>query len=147
MRRNDLPVDAYEVGKDLVDYDRIKKERSKYNETNDCSVVAVSIVLGIDYGKSHKLLEQMGRLHMEGAYLDQIVAAVRSTGATCERVLSGLEPWSKKCKTPISLERNIPSGDYLVFTRRHVLPVTGKKVRDWTSGRRHRVLTIFRVTK
>ena len=131
-----------------MDYcDTIRKERSKYNETNDCSVVAVSIVLGIEYGKAHKLLEQMGRKHMKGAYQRQIIAAVRSSGASCERVLNALEPWTKKCKTPISLQRNIPDGNYLVFTRRHVFAVTDKRVRDWTEGRRHRILAIFRIKK
>jgi hypothetical protein len=131
-----------------MDYcDTIKKERSRYNETNDCSVVAVSIVLGIGYGDAHKLLENMGRKHMEGAFQDQILAAVRSFGASCERVLNAIEPWSKECKTPISLQRNIPDGDYLVFTRRHVFAVTSKRVRDWTEGRRHRILAIFRVKK
>lgn len=84
---------------------------------------------------------------MEGAYLHQILAAIRSTGATCEMVLPPLEPWVTKCKTPISLEKNVPDGEFLACTKNHVLAVSGRKVRDWTSGRRHKILAIFRVEK
>ena len=148
MRRDYLPVYAREVGKDLVSYlSEIEPERQTLNETNDCSVVAVSVALGLSYSESRELLCSHGRRHRGGATSEQIIKAVRSTGATCELVLHFLEPWLVKCKTPISIEKNIPDGNYLVFTSKHVFAVNDGTVMDWTRGRKHRVKLVYRIKK
>lgn len=42
------------------------ESRSKFKESNDCSVRAISIATGIDYAIIHKLCEKRGRLQRKG---------------------------------------------------------------------------------
>ena len=73
------------------DFLHLEKYQDWYNETNDCTVVALAIALGMSYPNAHSLLEWWGRAprrgikaisilhemwtkghHIEGKYLRQV---------------------------------------------------------------------------
>lgn len=122
-------------------------ESRKVGETNDCTVKALAIVTNLSYQKSREILQQKGRRYRKG-----LVSSVRDYNPTLLKTIQelGFSVKRVKCnsKTVRTLERNVKSnGTFLVFTNSHVLAMKDKEVMDWTKGRCHRVLTVWKIEK
>lgn len=58
-----------------------------------------------------------------------------------------LEPWEVKAKTIRTLERELPSkGKFLIEVRGHMLAVVDGQTLDWSAGRQHHLLNVWRIT-
>lgn len=121
--------------------------RRYYGDTNFCSVLAVSVVADISYGKAFHAYRREGRrtrcgTHqlMQHAVLKQF--KLKSTldgdktrlysGKTLNNVLMACCRWS---------------GRYLVYVRGHVLAVRDGVCEDWTAeGSRRKVIAVYKVS-
>ena len=121
------------------------KASEALGETNDCSVKALSVALGVSYDVAHSALRARGRKERRGVQMRAIHGAAADLGY---KLVPVTLPWVKRCKTAITLAANLPSrGRFLVDMPRHVAGCAAGKVLDWTEGRRKRVVTIYRPVK
>ena len=131
-------------------YTKAYAAAAKLRETNDCTVKAVAVVTGLPYAEAHALLRRYGRRPGHGMTAfgpKGYHAAIESLGFTVTR----LEGHAlNRCKTIVTLGRALPSrGVFLVLTssNRHVLAARGGQVHDYTAGRRHRIASVWRVSR
>lgn len=118
--------------------------RKALNETNDCAVIAVSIVCQKPYDDVHKVFMQVGRKCRRGVSRDMIFRAIK--------IVTGAEPEYKfayhefgKRVTVSKVGNFLNRGRYVAITRNHCLAVVDGNVQDWTDGRRHQVQTFMKV--
>lgn len=122
-------------------YNAISKSSNKFNERNDCTVKAVSIVCGKTYNDSHTACAKLGRTHGKGMKSGVVLQVIESLKYTC---------------TPITLTRKytvrtitqICNKDkkYVAFVNGHILAITDKNVDDWTAGRKHVIESLYEIT-
>lgn len=131
-----------------MEFETLKKRASEHGETNDCAVVCLAALLGGDdiaYDLAHCHLKEWGRVKHQGMYMRDIVKAIEDAGIPLE--VYG--PHQFKARTPISIERDpfFRKGHFVIEFRAHVAAVIDGKVVDWTEGRRHRIMRVFKVRK
>ena len=115
------------------------KCRISRNEKNDCSVVALTLATNVNYDVAHKALEKNGRQSRKGAYVYQIIAAVKDLGCQIQRVEL------KRKYTSRTIPSLCHSGTYLVNINQHIYTLKDGVVLDYTAGRRHIVESVYRV--
>ena len=72
----------------MRDYKELAKiGRTYYRDTNFCSVIAVSTICNISFGKARVKLEKAGRAHKKGVYAFQYHAVIKSRGFNLELVI------------------------------------------------------------
>ena len=122
-----------------MDYQTVRTESGARNEHRDCAVVATSLVTGTPYNQVHNIMKKFGRKTGKGTPWHIIENTLRELGyQMCE------QPFSDK--TVRTFERN----DRRVFpmlirVRGHVLASVRGKVQDWTQGRCHRILAVYKI--
>ncbi|MCH9712597.1 MAG: hypothetical protein K0U20_08255 [Proteobacteria bacterium] len=124
------------------------KDQKFSNETNDCSVVALSIACDISYADAHAALAARGRPARRGAYTHQSIDAAKDLGYTVHE-LEGDElvnPETGCGYTATTIGQLCKKGRFMVQVHRHIFAVVDGQVQDWTKGRRHRVKRVMEVT-
>lgn len=121
------------------------KASLKRGERNDCSVKAVSIAARVPYNVAHDALAFFGRQNGRGVYMATALEAVKKLGCTFEtdkqpRQSNGSR-WTAK-----TIGLGYPRGYFIVEFRGHVAAMINGVVQDWTDGRRHQVICVYRVT-
>jgi hypothetical protein len=133
----------------MITFDLVQRESQAIGERNDCTVKAVSIACQIPYSEAHGYLKALGRRkgcgwfpnnhqrrkrgHVSG-YIDNL----DFLGIEYERV-------SVVSKTVSQIEKELRTGHYMVHVRGHVLALVDGKVQDWTEGRRHRIVSVYKI--
>lgn len=125
-------------------FTQIKNQRVP-GECRDCSVISAAIAGRVSYKVAHAALKAQGRKDRGGAYTFQSVEALQSLGCTVERLQFGPQP-NGNGWTAASIGRRFPRGYYLVTFRGHIAAMVNGKLEDWTAGRRHKVLGVYKVT-
>ncbi len=121
---------------------KLIKDSQSFNESRDCTVKAVAIACNVPYKVAHKAMSDNGRKPRQGAYPFQTHNAIKSLGFKVEMT------HRFTAKTITTLARELPSrGVFIVHVRGHVLACRGGEVKDWTEGRRNRILSVYRVSK
>src|SRR5262245_49498871 len=127
------------------------------NERNDCAVVAVAIVCGVDYKVAHAALAAEGRKPRRGTYNAMTQSAIKKLGKTLRpiRTRDIIEtypmPHRRNCQyvTTHHPRRFPKSWDpkkvYLISVRGHILAVKNGEVQDWSRNKSMRVLSIYEV--
>ena len=116
----------------------VKKSSRVMKETNDCAVRAVSIATGRPYRTVHKHFCANGRKRRKATPFHVTLNTLNDLGFT-------LRYFKTKAKTVRSLEKDPPPGVYLIRVRNHMLCLRDGKVHDWTSGRLHRIIFMYKV--
>jgi len=107
-----------------------------------CGPVAISVLTGIQGAEVvHTVSHLRQWRHGGGMRLRDILVALKSFGVSME--LDG--ELSAKVKTPITAARVLRKGSFLCVTRDHVFAVKNGRVIDWTDGRRHRVIGVYKI--
>ena len=128
-------------------YDNLVSESSRFNETRDCTVIALAVVTGESYATCWKAMKLIaGRRPRRGGHMY----------GNLERLLEpfGLQPetiWEKRprCRGFLLMtarERLSSHQSYLLFTARHVAAMTNGIIHDWASSRRLPVRAVVKVT-
>ena len=148
---------------------------SDMDERNDCAVRAVAVATGVSYQTAHAALRVQGRKDRDGTYPCETHKAVQSLRFQLEDVTEqyagkreyrtrkfwSIDRWGYEyeqerttatrlgpVKTVTTAEKYLPKDRvFIVFVREHVLCVRDGKAQDCTSGRRHHVKSIYRVTR
>ncbi len=121
---------------------------------------AIALATGTKYAKVHYEFKKVGRRDRCGTRRPQQEKVLDALGyelklvhvADKVRRFMPLEDRGIKnkfkSKTITTLANELPSrGVFIVYTRGHMLCARGGKVLDWTDGRRHRILEVYRVVK
>jgi hypothetical protein len=122
-------------------YAKIRRIADRMEESNDCGIIAVAAITGLTYKRVHKEFERVGRKHRRGVNIVQILDVLRCLSVKVEermfppRTINQCE--RKLCKR----------SRWLIITRSHAVAMTGGEVHDWTKGRKHRPVIIFRCNR
>lgn len=124
-------------------------------ETNDCSVIAISILSGLPYAEVHAAFEAAGRKPGKGTYQEVMMKAVTTLGLRLVRVnlqtyLDKL-PRGGKSLTTNTANRypHIFDGapPMLVHVSGHALALMNNKVHDWSANNQKRIVAAWEVHK
>ena len=123
-----------------MNYIKAAKKATELNETNDCSVKAVSIACDVPYFVAHKALKLQGRRNRKGSLIPQIRRAFESLGFKTVQV-------KHKAATVSTLanDSTVQQGFYVAVVSRHILAVVNGKIEDWSEGSRRRIESVYRV--
>lgn len=101
--------------------EEVKAERAALNETNDCTVVSLSVLLGVPYLEAHARMRQGGREHRKGRFMHKAAAWANMTQ------LRGI---LDKGVTLNQFVTAHPRGRFWVEVRGHALAVVDGVVHD-----------------
>ena len=112
----------------------------KFCETNDCSVIALSIGCGISYEKAHKIMGECGRARRAGVTGQQVLQGVLKTGQNYSLIR---EPHKRHCRksayTLKTIGKAFPRGRYLAIVKGHIVAIVDGIVHDWAADSSRRV--------
>ncbi len=120
--------------------------RKANKETNDCGVIAMSIVCRTTYKAAHKALQRNGRKQRNGATTYELLGAVVNHGFKIEGVKK-LKQKNGSRYTPKTIGDKLNRGYYLCFCNNHVFAVVNGDVEDWTEGRKHHITQAYKVIR
>lgn len=115
---------------------------NRHNEHRDCAVRALAIAGDYEYDDVHYVFHLCGRLNRKVTPWHVTEKAVKMLRFRMVDVTGWFE--SRTVRT-LELEMRYRPGRYLVRVSRHLLPVVDGKVHDWTKGRLHRIISIFKL--
>lgn len=129
---------------------KTRTQREAYNETNDCSVVAVAIAGKVSYDMAHSVLKKCGRVNRKGASIQAVSAAFASIGA--KEIKVNMMKLREKNKgvglTPNNVTKVLSKyRNYVAYTHDHVIAIRKGVVEDWTEGKRHRITELYEVKR
>jgi hypothetical protein len=126
-------------------YETVMAERLEhFGEDNDCTVVALSLVLGIPYDVAHKMLADQGRQYKTGFRLvewlyEDNISGWWVTVVSCPRVFHGsLNRHTVTLPTLAKVRRDFPRGRFIVRKRNHVFAMIEGVIHD-DAGPRTRI--------
>lgn len=136
-------------------YQEITKQSRSIGENNDCSVRAMCVATGESYEDCHAAFELAGRKRGDATWTSMYSPAADLLGynlikhdRTNTYYTDCRYDWINHCKTPISAEKHLPrEGGYILIVDGHAIGARDGSVHDWTRGRRHRILSIFKLRK
>ena len=121
---------------------------SAIGDTNACTVIATAIVCGCSHASADRVLNEIGKrerrkgVYFHGTQLMHDVLSRFNKVASCEySSRDGGRGFSLK-----TVAKRYPKGRYLVFIRGHVAALRNGKLDDWSDGRSHKVLAVFKIT-
>lgn len=122
---------------------------ARMRESNDCTVKAVAVVMGVTYQAAHQALELHGRKRNRGAF--STIEAIETLGGTWVEVPDWQYRDEWGMKTPITasaaLKKHLPNANVLIYYRGHISGAVNGIIHDWANGRKHhisRVIQVFR---
>jgi hypothetical protein len=125
-------------------YSDFSTDRADHRETNDCTVIAVSVACGISYAKAHALLAAAGRKPRKGLSQYKYHPVIEALGFEVVKITDQF-----KSKTVRTIERELAAKyggiKILVNVPRHVLAWDGTQIVDWSAGRIHRVENVYAI--
>ena len=129
---------------------KTRKQREPYNETDDCTVVAVAIAGKVSYDMAHSVMKKCGRKDRSGASVRTVSAALASIGA--EEIKLRVMELEYKNKgvglTPNNIVKVLSKyRTYIAYTVNHVLTIRKGVVEDWTDGKRHKITEVYEVKR
>ena len=139
-------------------YHAINKESIKFQEDNDCSVRALTALIG-NYERAHKIMEQVGRKPKKGAMTHIILKGFEDAGfklhAVPARTFIDQYPTAHRnalkhvtTHHPERFNAVWKDGNsYIMFTASHVLALIDGLNVDHTKGKMWRAKLIYRVEK
>jgi hypothetical protein len=145
------------------EYKQVRTDGLAMNETNDCAVVAISIVCGVSYATAHAALKTQGRKDRQGAYRGTQLRAIESLGFYVASVYRHhiKEGIIAKYPAPHNTLQSATTyhperfkkvwgameSNLLLFTKRHVSACKDGVVKDWAKGKAKRIEEIWVVRK
>lgn len=131
-------------------FNEIKIASDAAGERGDCTVKATALVTGLPYSEAHSLMRLIGRPNREGLLMSLVYScmpgAIASLGYTVEKIDIGLRN-GKNQYTPRTISERLPKGNYICIVRGHMFALVDGEVLDWSEGRCHRILTVWKITK
>ena len=133
-------------------YKELKAYAEAMGDKNYCSVVAVAVILDLDYKKAYRLCAKYGRKHGKGMCTYDILALVRDNGANAQsvdraKVLATVDRPNYRVKTlttnNFKMSKYYNKGRYLVFVNGHVAAVRNGVTHDWSANKAKKIQLLF----
>lgn len=139
-------------------YWALRETSGEYNESNDCSVIAVAAACDVSYEIAHATLKRLGRRNRSGTYIYTSQDAIKALGYEIEIIqpqwfiqqYPGNHKRAKNVTThhPQRYNKVWKDGcNYILSSKTHMLAVIDGKNVDWSKGRSIRANRIWRITK
>ena len=147
----------YQMPTLFPEFNRVRAERAAYQEAygenNDCSVIALSIAVGIPYDVAHRMLTDAGRRKGHGFAMTTMLRDYARTGRTlcgykftqvdCSTLdVSATRHYSRamftgvyKYKTVAQIRRDFPKGRFMVSIHKHIFAMIDGDILDYTGTR------------
>lgn len=138
------------------DYKCYRKASNAMGETNDCSVMAVAIALGLPYEEVHARFKSFGRKNRDGTRSSITYAVLRSYRA--KPIRTGLELFITRYPSPhrdvlksvtshhpARFAKHWPKGTFIFFNHTHMWCVKDGVTHDWSEGRALRAKTCWMI--
>lgn len=109
------------------------------SEKSDCTVVALSIAIGVPYDVAHRMLAEAGRHDRRGFRLSSWLREQRQSTICGYKVTAAKVPWL----TLAQIRRDFPRGRFIVRKRGHVFAMIDGVILDYNTGNRTRITDIF----
>ena len=124
-----------------MNYQKARTHALCFNETNDCSVKAVSISCDVPYIVAHTALKKNGRQKRRGALESMIRKSFIDLGFKAE-------PIRTTAATVKTLENDpaVQKGYFVAMVNRHILAIVNGKIEDHSEGSKRRIMQVYRVT-
>jgi hypothetical protein len=123
------------------------KEKSGFNECQDCTVRALALAGNISYAKAHKIARIAGRENGKGFSPFLLVHEAKKHGLYF-LLLKDREGYPSFAEeTASTFTKNHPTGRYMVSTRTHIIAVVKGKIRDTFDSGRRRVLGVWKLVE
>lgn len=108
-------------------------------EDNDCSVITISLLTGLEYSHVRQVLLSCGRIYGRGATMTTIRFALKALGLKLVkvRVPKGL--------TTKNLAVKVNSGSFFVNTEHHVFALVDGTIIDWSIDRNLEILGVYKL--
>lgn len=125
-------------------YLALKEQQAKTfpHEKNDCTVKAFAAAANIDYPQAHRILASRGRKVGYGFNTLIVLEEIQKLGKNVKDVTSLV---ISHTKTVRAFGQRGYRGTYVIRTQGHVLCSKNGIVQDWTVGRCHRILNVWRI--
>jgi hypothetical protein len=116
----------------------------EHGERFDCTVIALTATTGLDYDTVHAAMAAGGRKNGKRFAFDDKGQAI-AKGLGFELQTLDRSEYSAKTMRSVERDRKLQAGAYIVRVRGHVAALVDGKVIDWSEGRLHRIVKIWRV--
>ena len=121
--------------------DILTKAKTRFGDSNCCSLIAVCVLTGKDYETVYDKFRQHGRRKGEGAHTWTILSVLRSLGFSAVAV-------TRKPKTVNQCEAKMSkSKSFLILTSGHALAMKGGEVHDHSRGSRRIPQNIYQIKR
>lgn len=129
-----------------MNYEKAQRISKEMGEWSDCTVKAIAIACDKPYRMVHAMLKEEGRKDRRGCFQPEQFRTINRLGYKLTRV-EGEAPF-RFGGTVTTLPKRLPSkGNYIAYVRGHIIAVKDGKIEDWTEGRRHRILEVYKVER
>ena len=114
------------------------------NEARDCTVKALAAATGLSYSDCHAAMAKHGRKPKRGSHCYTMEKAAKSLGF--QMIRQDRSSYSAKtCRTAPRDRRLAAMGSVILATSGHVAALVDGEVIDWTTGRLHRIQTVYQI--
>ena len=124
-----------------MNYGKLQRDISRFRDSKSCALVAVCALTKKPYEEVYDDFRDHGRKRGKPTptwMTRQILAQYGYTLLPMIRIPKSVN----QCETKLA-----KSGKYLIQVRDHILACVNGRVEDWTRGRKHRPIKIYRVVK
>lgn len=132
--------------------DKVMIQSKSRNETNDCSVIAMSIVLRKPYDEVHEMFARCGRKYREGVWQTIVLGVLYEFDVDFRRYNRfdvediGERHLGQKIMTFKQILPVLdPCGRYYASSRKHAAAIVGGKVLDWAKDTEKTVISLIEI--
>jgi len=118
------------------------------SDNNNCTVVAISQALNVPMEEAYEALENAGRKHGSGAYMNQVKVAVQSLGGkvlTQGYKILDLEIKLRKTITVRTVGEWLWEGRYIMATQTHAFALVHGMIHDWCHDSKSQIHTVYKI--
>lgn len=125
--------------------DPLLQGRDSMNETNDCVIIAISLVTKIPYKEVHAIFAEAGRKPRTGLSPIEYIPVLRQMGykIEVEQDPRKLTDGSRFTGKTIQGAKRFKTGRHLVRFKRHLAALIDGQLMDWVDGKRKIVEHVF----
>lgn len=126
----------------------IRDASAAHNETNDCTVRAITAATGLTYDQVHAAMKARGRKNRKGSSIATMQDACNDLGFQMRQLNS--DEYSAKTILTAQRDRKLKAINHagrgvILNVRGHVAGMVEGEILDWAEGRRHRIRSVFEV--
>lgn len=149
------------------EFAKLMESSDEKSERNDCAVMCLALLTGVEYEEAHEVFAKLGRKHRGCSHMFEVIDAFKSLGFELQLDLGGAgqKDLIREAVERLASEKNynvknlttkqmvmFPDlfehwGDCAILTSGHILAFRDGVVHDWTFSKACRVKGVYRVVR